>query len=289
MAALSGLGGNELFGDYRSFWRAPRLARIGALIRTPALGARLRLASLINAYKSGSRVAKVRTFLSDKPSFAGNCFALRSLFDDSHIARLIDCDLASAGRRQFATFSHLSGYGGDDADSDGAVSLLELQAHMCGQLLRDTGAMSMAHGVEVRCPLVDHELIEFLAALPPGWRFRGRPKELLLCALGDTIAPAAVRRPKTGFTLPLGNWLQGDLGSAIRELLDKPSDIIDRGFMLGLWADFRRGHLHWSGIWAIVMLHLWLQEFRQAVSNVSADAGYADSLTSIGEPPPASA
>ena len=161
---------------------------------------------------------------------------------------------------------------------------------MCDQLLRDTDVMSMAHGLEVRCPLIDHELVEFMVALPPELRFGRRPKALLLRALSAEITPAIVQWPKTGSALPFEQWLRDDLSDSIRELLDSPSDLIDRGFALRLYADFHRGRLHWSRIWAIVVLHLWLRQFRQAASDAPwTNRNYSAAPSPVVEPPPASA
>jgi asparagine synthase (glutamine-hydrolysing) len=174
-------------------------------------------------------------------------FAVRGLLSDAVSATLLERDFCAAGRRQFDTFAYLGSVSGVGTDPTSAVSMLELQVYMHNKLLRDTDVMSMAHGVEVRCPLIDHELVEFTAALPPAWKFHERPKALLLRALGDWIPLELAQRRKAGFTLPFARWLRDELSDSITELLntnDNVGEILDRNGALALWASFRRGRAH---------------------------------------------
>jgi asparagine synthase (glutamine-hydrolysing) len=271
IVALSGLGGDELFGGYDSFTRVPRLLRAGEALRGIAPAGRL-LTRLFSCGKGTSRTARVREYLGGNPSVTRAYFAVRGLMSDAVTATLLDPDFCAAGRCQFNTFGYLGSVPGIKTDPASAVSMLELQVYMHNQLLRDTDVMSMAHGVEIRCPLIDHELVEFTAALPAAWKFHGPPKALLLRALGDWIPPELAQRPKAGFTLPFESWLRGALNGTISEILHSPDDLIDQSGALALWAAFKRGRVHWSRVWAIIMLRLWLREFRQAASSLTLDA-----------------
>ena len=270
VVALSGLGGDELFGGYDSFVRVPALLRAGAVLRRIRPAARM-LTRLLNCGVT-SRTARLRDYFSGVPSLPRAYFAVRGLFSDELSAALLQRDFAEAGRRQFDTLSYLGSVPGVGADTASAVSLLELQVYMHNQLLRDTDVMSMAHGLEVRCPLLDHELVEFAAALPPAWKFHGRPKALLLRALSDWIPPEIANRRKAGFTLPFARWLRGDLSGTIVEVLNSrdSSGVIDRSGALALWAAFQSGRVHWSRLWAVVMLRLWLLGFRAVRPSASS-------------------
>ena len=282
VVALSGLGGDELFGGYDSFTRVPALLRAGAALRGIAPAGRL-LTRLLNHGNGSSRTARVREYLTGDPSVARAYFAVRGLMSDAVAATLLDPEFCATGRRQFNTFGYLGSVPGIKTDAASAVSMLELQVYMHNQLLRDTDVMSMAHGVEVRCPLIDHELVEFTAALPSAWKFQGRPKALLLRALGDWIPAELAQRPKAGFTLPFASWLRGDLTGTIGEILHSPDDVIEQNGAIALWADFQRGRVHWSRLWAIVMLRLWLREFRHAAGSSATD-GDQDVAKASGDP-----
>ena len=264
VVALSGLGGDELFGGYDSFARVPALIRAGTALSVIAPAGRL-LTRLLGNGDGTSRAARLRDYFKGDPSLPRAYFAVRGLLNDRVSATLLDRDFWAAGRCQFDTLNYLGSIPGIGTDTASAVSLLELQVYMHNQLLRDTDVTSMAHGVEVRCPLIDHELAEFAAALPSEWKFRGRPKALLVRALGDWIPPEMANRRKVGFTLPFERWLRGELKTPITDLLNSSDgdDVVDRIGALALWTAFRRGRIHWSRIWAVVMLRLWLREFQQ--------------------------
>jgi asparagine synthase (glutamine-hydrolysing) len=288
--ALSGLGGDELFGGYDSFARVPALIRAGTALRGMAPAGRL-LTRLLGYGDGTSRAARLCDYFNGEPSLSRAYFAVRGLLSERVSATLLDRDFWESGRRQFDTFGYLGSVPQVGKDTASAVSLLELQVYMHNQLLRDTDVMSMAHGLEVRCPLIDHELVEFTSALPPAWKFHGRPKALLLRALGDWIPPELANRRKAGFTLPFASWMRGELSDAISDLLntsDGVDDVVDRSGALALWAAFRRGRLHWSRIWAVVMLRLWLREFRQPAHRPMGDLEQDTTVDASGIAPIAS-
>ena len=92
------------------------------------------------------------------------------------------------------------------------VSLFELSAYLRHMLLRDADVFSMAHGLEVRVPLLDHRLVELVAQMPGSFKQRdARPKPLLLDAVGPRLPALAWARGKQGFTFPWDGWLRGPL------------------------------------------------------------------------------
>ena len=87
-----------------------------------------------------------------------------------------------------------------------------MRTYMASTLLRDTDAVSMAQSLEVRVPLLDTPLVEFVESLPDSARRRsGRPKALLVEALGDLLPPEILTQRKRTFTLPWEEWLRGPL------------------------------------------------------------------------------
>ncbi len=111
------------------------------------------------------------------------------------------------------------------------VSYLEARCYMLNTLLRDSDFMSMAHGLEVRVPFIDHQLARALFAVPGSRKLDARtPKALLVRALGGQLPDEIVHRPKRGFTLPFEHWLRDALRPVLEESFRKIGDGV-RGFV----------------------------------------------------------
>jgi asparagine synthase (glutamine-hydrolysing) len=126
--------------------------------------------------------------------------------------------------------------------------------------------MSMAHGLEVRVPFLDHELVEFFASLPPSWKLDGfETKAIMRSAFKDILPPEIVGRGKQGYSLPVKNWLREEM----RDLL---VDTLDRSLLVRehLHVEFvrqlidehmarRANHNHI--LWALLNAALWHERF----------------------------
>jgi len=145
------------------------------------------------------------------------------------------------------------------------VSYLEARCYMLNTLLRDSDVMSMAHGLEVRVPLIDHQLARRILALPGSWKLNlGTPKPLLVRALGGLLPDKIVHRPKRGFALPFEHWLRDTLRPVVEESLRKIGDgalgaLISERTVRGVWVDFLEGKTSWSRPWSLYVLHCWCQ------------------------------
>ena len=102
------------------------------------------------------------------------------------------------------------------------VSYLEARCYMLNTLLRDSDSMSMAHGLEVRVPLIDHQLARRVLALPGSWKLDARtPKPLLVRALGGQLPEKSSIDAKRGFTLPFEHWLRDAMRPVVEESLSQ--------------------------------------------------------------------
>jgi len=139
----------------------------------------------------------------------------------------------------------------------------DLNGFLPDDILFKVDRMSMAHSLEVRVPLLDHQLLEWILRLPWAMRFRhGRGKYLLRRVAGRYL-PAAILKPrKQGFTVPVGRWLHGELGDLVQDLFASPAfagrGIVRQDRALELLAMHRSGRYELGHrIWSLVILETW--------------------------------
>jgi asparagine synthase (glutamine-hydrolysing) len=258
VVALSGLGGDELFCGYPSFRLAPRLLAWQRAVTRVGL-ARPVLATALAAAPS-PRSAKLRESLDQPPSIQSAYLAVRGLLSREEAARLLVPGPLRDAVRDLDAAGALGALAGElPGDPVSATGVLELRGYMHNQLLRDTDVMSMAHSLEVRVPFLDHPFVEFAARLPLHLKANGHPpKWLLLKALADSL-PLQTGRPKRGFTFPLGVWLRGPLRHRVNDALGDGGGLFRHDAVVDLWSAVQAGRAHWSRLWAVVVLVLWLR------------------------------
>lgn len=122
--------------------------------------------------------------------------------------------------------------------------------------------MSMAHSLEVRAPLLDHELVEYAAQIPSQLKLKGwTTKSIFKNAMTDLLPAQIVRRPKQGYSFPIKHWLRGELGDYMEEVLQESPFIRDnfnRDYIETLISEHRsERHNHNHILWALMNLGLW--------------------------------
>lgn len=263
--ALSGLGGDELFGGYEgTFGGVPQMLRALRVAKALPGGAAL-ARTAIGLLPDRRRWARVSDALRGTPTPAGAYLARRGLFSQSEVKELLSNDVWEEARRAFDPVRHIAARSGNHVGAANFaeqgfewVSRAELSTYTHYQLLRDTDVMSMVHSLEVRVPLLDHKLVEAVLSLPARVKTAGQgPKPLLVQAMEDNLPPLIrERRGKQGFTFPFDNWLRGPLRREVETLLHGATD---RGWLSPkgveeTWSAYLAGKVHWSRPWALAVL-----------------------------------
>jgi asparagine synthase (glutamine-hydrolysing) len=245
--ALSGLGGDELFGGYPSFDGVPRLMRALKVARA-AGGVATRALTTVARSDRWRKVAAA----AGRPVTAASSFLVyRGLFTRAEVETLLP------NAQHFDAEAYVAERAGPAGGAIKSwVSRAELGTYTASQLLRDCDVTSMAHSLELRVPLLDTRLVEAVHALPPEQRFvRGRNKALLRDIMAKRL-PAVVleRRDRQGFSFPMREWL----GNAIPQRFDAPAmQRFNQRALADVSARFRSGHTHWSRIWSLMALNEW--------------------------------
>lgn len=136
----------------------------------------------------------------------------------------------------------------------GQTSWAELFGYTEPMLLRDSDAMSMACGLELRVPFLDHQLVEIVLRMPQ--RFQRPGKGLLREACADLFPPGYLHRPKQGFVLPMAALMRGPLRQLCRSRLEtlQQSGWLDPAWISQQWQAFEVGQLIWPRAWSLVVL-----------------------------------
>jgi asparagine synthase (glutamine-hydrolysing) len=273
--ALSGLGGDELFGGYSTFTNTPRSKRLIQMAWFAPLPLRKAVAPLLRAVIAGrsspdaARKAVAAWLTPD--ALPHPYFYTRALFPvGAELSRLIEprfrpSSVAADGVTLEPTWLGWLERAADGArklEGMGSVSWLEMCSYMASTLLRDTDSVSMARSLEVRVPLLDTPLVEFVAALPDAARRRdAQPKALLSEAIADLLPQEILTQRKRTFTLPWEEWLRGPLRKRLEasfaELAPGLAAHAHADGVREVWSTFLAGKTSWSRPWSIYVMNEW--------------------------------
>lgn len=268
--ALSGLGGDEFFCGYPSFRRLAKLAPYARAWRRSPEPLRGLAASAVRAWGGHSVGAMKAAAMLDGDGSLPQTFPLmRQLFSASTRRQLMGKAWVEASASAGDPYVELLEAAMERHPGAGLMSLIsygEARTYMHDVLLRDSDQMSMAHGLEIRVPLLDHRLIEYVMGLPDRVKApTGRPKQLLIDSLGVDLPAHAVNRPKQGFVLPFDQWMRGPLKSFCEHHLGASglgaSGLFDQAALTSLWQSFLSNDrkTSWSRPWTLVALSTWIE------------------------------
>ena len=272
--ALSGLGGDELFAGYQTFADTPRLSRLirwAWFVPTPARRMTAPLvAALASRQGAPDAARKAAAAWMHPDALPHPYFFTRALFPPGQLERIIEprfrpSTIGADGVTLEPTWLGWLERTADEARKLGpvaGVSWLEMRSYTVSTLLRDTDSVSMARSLEVRVPLLDTPLVEFVGSLPEAARRRpGAQKALLVEALGDLLPREILGQRKRTFTLPWEEWLRGPLRARIEASFADPAPSLasylrPRGTR-SVWTDFLAGKTNWARPWSLYVLNEW--------------------------------
>jgi len=267
--ALSGDGGDEAFGGYRRYRQHLAEERLRAAlpggVRRPLFGL------LGNLYPKADWAPRV---LRAKSTFEGLArTSVQAYFHEMSILRGPARGALFSGRlrRELGGYNalevfqrHAAQAGTDDPLA--LVQYLDMKTYLVGDINTKVDRASMAHSLEVREPLMDHELLEWLATLPTSLKVQGQEgKVLLKKAMEPQLPHEVLYRPKMGFAVPLARWFRGPLKQRMHDALfgERMADTgwFERAEMQRLVAAHESGrHDCSAAIWSLMMFEAFLRQ-----------------------------
>lgn len=259
--ALSGLGGDELFGGYPSFSNLRSLARFLPTWR--ALPGPLRSAAARSLDLGGARMRKLADMLRHARDPQELASLQRRVFSDAAGRSMLGPEAAAQAATSGPHHPRLEDFRADLED-DSLFSLMsawELRTYMADVLLRDSDVMSMRNSLELRVPFIDRPLIEWLWRQPDRFKEdRRQPKSALAEATADILPPGLLKRRKRGFTFPFPVWMRRDLRPFLEDAFSNASvsrsGLFAANAVQAYWRAFSGGDddRDWSRVWSLAVL-----------------------------------
>jgi asparagine synthase (glutamine-hydrolysing) len=260
IVALGGDGGDEVFGGYDRYVAAPTMQRANYLLAIARP-----IASVLG--KTGAvnerKLKRIVSQLNAHPSLAARYASIMSLTQPSELAKILkpEFNLAGANEVYLADFKRAG-----TRDSLHAMIRSDFEHYLPGDLLVKADLATMANSLEVRSPLLDHEVIEWANSLPAKFKVAGRESKHILKDIARTLVPAElIDRPKMGFAIPRADWLRNELSEISHDLL---TDEVarSRGWfgqheIHRILAEHKSGQDRDSILWPALCLELWARNW----------------------------
>jgi len=265
--ALSGDGGDESFGGYRRYRFHAMEERLRSMlplgVRRPAFGL---LGRVYPKADWAPQVFRAKTTFQAlaRSSVEAYFHSVSFLADDMREHLYSNTLKAELGGYNAVEVFRRHAVRADTEDALGLVQYLDLKTYLVGDINTKVDRASMAHSLEVREPLMDHPLVEWLATLPSSFKVKGNEsKRLLKKAMAPHLSHEVLYRPKMGFAVPLARWFRGPLRAAVREALLgerlAQTGWFNTGYLAQLLAQHESGARdHSTPLWTLLMFDAFL-------------------------------
>ena len=258
--ALSGDGGDELFHGYKRYNRTgtrfdqfnkPGASLLGRVLSHAPSSTRQMLSSVSGGRVTSRQILAVSELLRERT---------QCRFYHSSISCNLEPEAFVLGVNASDSINPAFGCFNQDFPRDFAFK--DIITYLPDDILVKVDRASMAVSLETRVPFLDHELVEFAMRLPLSYKSRnGEGKWLLRQLLYRYVPRELIDRPKRGFSVPIGDWLRGDLKEWAEALLAEDvlrgGSFFDSKAVSSLWNEHLRGHDVSSQLWPILMFQEW--------------------------------
>jgi asparagine synthase (glutamine-hydrolysing) len=255
VVAMSGDGGDEVFGGYDRYLAAPILQRFNPLLRIPGSGFKLLSEqSFVNTRK----INRLRSQLLSKTSLAARYSSILSLAQPNEILRVLNPEVFSSTSE--VNFTHQFEVG--NLSPLDRMIRSDIAQYLPGDLLVKADIASMANGLELRSPMLDVEVVEWGVSLPHKYKIKGlETKHILKDVARSLVPPELIDRPKMGFGIPRAEWLRTGLKEMVVDTLTDAT-ATQRGWFKADEVN-KVIETHMAGkdqdnvLWPMLMLELW--------------------------------
>lgn len=280
--ALSGDGGDENFAGYRRYYFDVRENKVRALVPGPL---RRPFFGLIGAlYPKADYLPQIfrgKAFLSNVARTPwGAYFHSVSGIHEEDKARLLtrDVQAALAGYETAALFEELY-RAADGPDSLSRIQYIDFKTYLPDDILAKVDRASMANSLEVRCPLLDHHVVEYAASLSSRLKLNGmRTKLIFKEAMRGLLPDEIIERKKMGFAVPVGSWLRTDLSELIAEYVlgtSRRHDLFAVDVVRKWCAEHQSGlRDRTTEMWGLLVFNMWYDRFVRRAAPGSAKSAH---------------
>jgi len=253
---LTGDGGDELFQGYGAYTWADRMSRpfwrfakpvLRSLFKASGKSRLQRIAKILEPFEGGvrSHIFSQEQYLFSQAEIHQELLSQASEFHPFIYQDPVHAEVMSPGERQ---------------------ALFDLRYYLKDDLLVKVDRASMYHGLECRCPFLDHNLVEWCLALPKVYKKKGAMSKQLLKKLLEQYLPSnLIYRPKWGFSVPLAQWLRTDLKFLVERFLSETAlqetRFFNPQYVTGLVSEFQSGkEFLYNRLWVVLVLQKWWKE-----------------------------
>jgi asparagine synthase (glutamine-hydrolysing) len=147
------------------------------------------------------------------------------------------------------------------------IQYVDMKTYLVDDILTKVDRASMANSLEVRCPLLDHKLMELVAQMPSNLKLHnGQGKYIFKKALEKVLPESILTRKKKGFAVPVAEWFRSELKEyAYEGLIRRPDEMLNGAFLTSCWTQHQSGRRDWSALlWCALMFKSWREVAKAA-------------------------